>query len=316
MYKGETTWLITGSSGYLGSHLIQKMKKIGMKSVGIDLYGPQDVAKPDHFFLIDVRNIQKISDIVESFGIKGIINLAALKSVAESFIKPELYFEVNTGAVAHLLEVCQTISVDYFIQASSAAVYGDFKGDFAREDGQVAPISPYGESKLLSELALKDAIDNSALKGTSLRYFNIIGAGSPELKDRSKSNVIPIFENALRMGTKPSIFGSDLGTQDGTCVRDYVDVRDVAQAHVDFIGHLENIDLPKSVNIGSGVGHSVLDVGKRISKSMRTPFDPNFLPPRLGDPVCLIADIKIAVEFGFEPRHNFSESIESSISAK
>lgn len=313
-FQDRNSWLILGSSGYLGSHLIAKMSTNSIRTIGVDVKTPHTRAVPNEFLEIDIRDTSKISKLISKYQVEGIINLAALKSVSDSFVNPDEYFEVNTKAVNELVNLCVSRNVKYFIQASSAAVYGDFKGSLVDETAPVNPISPYGQSKLEAEFLVSNMFRNSALKGTILRYFNIIGAENSEMKDRSKSNVIPIFESAISKGHAAKVYGFDLETPDGSCVRDYVDVRDVSQAHIDFLKHLDNENFPRLINIGSGVGHSVLEIGKEISFVMQKSFEPELLESRLGDPVSLVADIRLAKEFGFKPRISFKESVKASIS--
>jgi UDP-glucose 4-epimerase len=313
-FQERGSWLILGSSGYLGSHLVAKMSANSIRTIGVDVKTPHTRAIPNEFLKIDIRDISKVSSVISKYQVEGIINLAALKSVSDSFINPDQYFEVNTKAVNELVKLCVSNNVKYFIQASSAAVYGDFKGSSADEKAPVNPISPYGESKLEAEFIVSNMFRNTDLKGMILRFFNIIGAENSEMKDRSKSNVIPIFESAINEGHTPKVYGFDLETPDGSCVRDYVDVRDVAQAHIDFLKHMQDESFPQLINIGSGIGHSVLEIGKEISTVMHKSFEPKFLEPRLGDPVSLVADIRLAKEFGYKPKTSFKESIKSAIS--
>lgn len=312
-FQGRGSWLVVGSSGYLGSHLISKMSTKGIRTIGIDVKTPHTRSRPNEFLKVDIRDTSKVSNVLSRYQVEGVINLAALKSVSDSFVNPDEYFEVNTNAVNELVKLCLPNNVKYFIQASSAAVYGDFKGSTADEKAPVNPISPYGESKLQAEYLVSNMFRNSGLKGTILRFFNIIGAENSEMKDRSKNNVIPIFESAIKEGRNPNVYGFDLETPDGSCVRDYVDVRDVSQAHIDFLEHIEDDNFPPLINIGSGIGHSVLEIGKEISSAMQKSFEPKFLESRLGDPVSLVADINLAKEFGFRPRIAFKESIKSAI---
>ncbi len=313
-FQEQNSWLIVGSSGYLGSHLLAKMSANSIRTIGVDVKTPHTPVIPNEFHKIDIRDTSKISNVISRYQVEGVINLAALKSVSDSFINPDEYFEVNTKAVNELVNLCVSNDVKYFIQASSAAVYGDFKGSSADEKAPVNPISPYGESKLEAEYIVSNMFRNTGLKGTILRFFNIIGAENPEMKDRSKGNVIPIFESALREGRTTKVYGFDLETPDGSCVRDYVDVRDVSQAHIDFLKYLDGENFPQLINIGSGIGHSVLEIGEEISAVMQRNFEPDFHDSRLGDPVSLVADIKLAKEFGYMPKISFKESVKSAVS--
>lgn len=174
----------------------------------------------------------KITEILSGNVISGIINLAALKSVSESIEKPDLYEEVNYTGVKNLISVAESVGVKFFIQSSTAAVYGSSEDGYVNELSPTTPLSPYGDSKLRAENALKQAEGRGSLRTTSLRYFNVIGSMRPDLKDTSTENIVPKVLSALAKGERPSIFGENYPTPDGTCVRDYVHVADIAHAHV------------------------------------------------------------------------------------
>jgi UDP-glucose 4-epimerase len=180
------TWLITGGAGYIGSHVVDQFLNAGKKVVVFDslingLKSPIDFVNSIHpenraaFIEADIRDTDVISDSIEKCGITGIIQLAALKSVAQSMIEPDLYMEVNYEATKTLLGTAQSHGIKQFIFSSSAAIYGSPETGIIKESDETNPISPYGESKLLAEKALNDFLDTSGNKGTSLRFFNVVG---------------------------------------------------------------------------------------------------------------------------------------------
>jgi UDP-glucose 4-epimerase len=218
--------------------------------------------------------------------------------------------DVNHLATATLLEIATRHKVTNFIFSSTAAVYGSFETGIVKESDETNPISPYGESKLLAEKALNDFLDTPGNKGTSLRFFNVVGTAYRELIDNSRENLVPIVISALQQNQAPVIFGADYPTPDGTCIRDYVDVRDVARAHLKVAE--SQISLPRALNIGTGKGVSVLEVMNVISQKNDFGITPILSDRRLGDPARLCADVSLAEGFlNFSSQYSLRESITS-----
>jgi UDP-glucose 4-epimerase len=248
------------------------------------------------------------------YQISGIINLAALKSVEESEIYPEKYELVNHLAVRGLLDSAKLFGVKYFIQSSTAAVYGNSSTGFATESDELFPISQYGKTKRSAEDELNEAIDSNSLKGISLRYFNVLGSSTPDLKDRSTANIVPMVLDSLRINKTPRIFGGDYPTHDGTCIRDYVHVEDIARAHVLAVTKLRTNQLPKVINVGTGSGFSVREVITEILRQKKSILEPTVVERRKGDPSILVAKIELAQKvLGFEAKKTLEEMIASSI---
>jgi UDP-glucose 4-epimerase len=175
----------------------------------------------------------KKENAIREHKIDGIVHTAALKAVGESMEKPDEYFEVNLTATNELIDIAKRNNVKKFIFSSTAAVYGSPDSmDPCKEDGPKAPISPYGDSKYQAESKVTAFINTPGNHGTSLRFFNVVGTAAPELLDNSVENLVPIVLGKLNKGAAPEIFGTDYPTKDGTCIRDYVDVRDIARAHL------------------------------------------------------------------------------------
>jgi len=322
MSQGQT-WLLTGGAGYIGSHIADEFIGAGKSVVVYDsLYqGLQSRIKfleDKHQVEIplvqaDILDYKKLDETIKKYNIYGIVHTAALKAVGESMEKPDLYFEVNLTATIELLKIAEQNNVKNFIFSSSAAVYGSPDSmDLCKEDGSVAPISPYGDSKYQAEAYVEKFISKPRNRGTSLRFFNVIGCGAtPELLDNSVENLIPIVINKIKAGQSPVIFGTDYPTEDGTCIRDYVDVRDIARAHL-AAADSPNV-LPTKINIGTGRGVSVHQVIELVLAGLNSTNTPVIeTDRRAGDPAFLCADVSLSkTALKFESRYSLEESIAS-----
>jgi len=311
------SWLVTGSSGYIGQHVIQQLLLNGFEVIGLDsrpISNSSPLIGRFNSSVGDICNQELISKILNTHEIVGIINLAALKSVEESIEKSDLYEKVNYAGVKNLLSAAELVGVKYFIQSSTAAVYGSSEDGYVDELSPTTPISPYGATKLRAEDVLKQAVGRGKLRATSLRYFNVIGSRSPDLKDSSTANIVPMVLTALAKGERPKIFGDDYPTPDGTCVRDYVHVADIAQAHVLAAQALMKITLPAAINIGTGRGYSVREMMNEILVQKGSSLVPEILSRRPGDPSMLVARVDLAAEvLGFRAEKGLEEMIASSI---
>ena len=322
MSQGQT-WLLTGGAGYIGSHIADEFIKAGKSVVIYDsLYqGLQSRIKflgDKHQVEIplvqaDILDYKRLDETIKKYNIYGIVHTAALKAVGESMDKPVLYFEVNLSATIELLKIAEQNNVKNFIFSSTAAVYGSPDSmEPCKEDGPVAPISPYGDSKYQAEAYVEKFLSKAGNRGTSLRFFNVIGCGAtPELLDNSVENLIPIVINKLKSGQPPVIFGTDYPTKDGTCIRDYVDVRDIARAH---LAAADSPDvLPTKINIGTGRGVSVREVIELVLAGLDASDTPvTEIDRRAGDPAFLCADVSLAkTALKFESRYSLEESIAS-----
>jgi UDP-glucose 4-epimerase len=316
------TWLITGGAGYIGSHVADAFLASGRKVVIYDslrqgLESRIEYLQEKHqmnvpLIVADIRDAHKFEEVLNAYRPYGIVHTAALKSVTESVAKPLEYFEVNLDATRNILELLEKHSVKNFIFSSTAAVYGNpDHSNPVKESDEKSPISPYGESKLAAEFEVNKFLNQPGHHGTSLRFFNAVGAGAPALLDNSVANLVPLVIDKLNAGEPPVIFGTDYSTPDGTCIRDYVDVRDVAHAHLvaaDAIGLL-----PKALNIGTGRGTSVRQVIKIICEvSGRNGVETLEGERREGDSAFLCADVsQMKSATGFVSKYSFVQSIES-----
>lgn len=311
------TWLVTGSSGYIGQHVVEQFLLSGLAVIGLDskkcpISSP--LCNKFKVYLGDICDQLFVSEVFKKESIVGIVNLAALKSVEESLSKPGLYEKVNHEGVEVLLSEAVKADVKYFIQSSTAAIYGSSINGYVDESSPTVPISPYGKTKLRAEEALVAKMRNGEIKGTSLRYFNVIGSSRPELKDSSRANIVPMVLAALSAGQRPKIFGDDYETPDGTCVRDYVHVMDIARAHVLVAQKIQEQDLPSAINIGTGRGYSVREIMEEILRQKGSSLTPEIQPRRQGDPSMLVARVQVAEDsLGFKAKKGLDEMISSAI---
>ena len=318
----QETWLLTGGAGYIGTHIadefIRNGKNVviydslyqGLESRIVYLRAKHNVEIP--LIKADIRDYNEIENVIRTHKIDGIVHTAALKAVGESMEKPDEYFEVNLDATTELLEIAKRNGVKRFIFSSTAAVYGSPDSmDPCKEDGDKKPISPYGDSKYQAESKVTDFINLEGNHGTSLRFFNVVGAAAPELLDNSVENLVPIVLGKLNKGEEPTIFGTDYPTPDGTCIRDYVDVRDIARAHLAAAN--ATTKLPPAMNIGTGRGASVREIIKLVLEATnKADTKVNEVERRAGDPAFLCADINLAkTAMGFTSQYSLEESVRS-----
>jgi UDP-glucose 4-epimerase len=318
----QETWLLTGGAGYIGTHIADEFIRAGKSVVIYDslyqglesrivyLRAKCNVEIP--FIKADICDYNELENVIRTYKIDGIVHTAALKAVGESMEKSDEYFQVNLEATTELIAIAQRNDVKKFIFSSTAAVYGSPDSmEPCKEDGPKAPISPYGDSKYQAESAVTTFINTPGNHGTSLRFFNVVGAAASELLDNSVENLVPIVLGKLNKGEAPTIFGTNYPTPDGTCIRDYVDVRDIARAHLAAAN--ATTKLPPAMNIGTGRGASVREIIKLVLEATNK-TDTQVLenPRRAGDPAFLCADVTLAkTAMSFESKYSLEESIRS-----
>jgi UDP-glucose 4-epimerase len=318
----QETWLLTGGAGYIGTHIADEFIRAGKSVVIYDslyqglesrivyLRAKHKVEIP--FIKGDIRDYNELESVIRTHKIDGIVHTAALKAVGESMEKSDEYFQVNLEATTELIAIAKRNNVKKFIFSSTAAVYGSPDSmDPCKEDGPKAPISPYGDSKYQAESAVTAFINTAGNHGTSLRFFNVVGAAAPELLDNSVENLVPIVLGKLNKGEAPTIFGTDYPTPDGTCVRDYVDVRDIARAHLAVAD--ATTKLPETMNIGTGRGASVREIIKLVlDATKKSDTKVIEVERRAGDPAFLCADVTLAKSaMGFESKYSLEASVRS-----
>jgi UDP-glucose 4-epimerase len=313
------TWLITGGAGYIGSHIADLFLDNNKEVIIYDSlyqglesrieYLRKKHGKEIPLIVADIRDTAKLEEVLATYKPHGVIHTAALKAVGESMEKPDEYFEVNHGATATMLELLIKHEIHNFIFSSTAAVYGSpDHSNPIKEDDPKNPISPYGASKLAAEDEVNKYLALPGNRGTSLRFFNVVGTAAPELMDNSVENLVPIVINKLKAGEAPVIYGTDYPTPDGTCIRDYVDVRDVANAHL-LSANAEK-ELPLVMNVGTGKGASVREVIELVCEAanlMR--LDAVEKDRRNGDSGFLCAEVTLFHSIlGFRANHELVDS--------
>ena len=316
------TWLITGGAGYIGSHIADMFLDDGKDVVIYDslIHGQRsrvNYLEMKHSRKIplvtsDIRDVEAFKLCLDNYRPSGVVHAAALKSVAKSIDNAELYFEVNLTATAKILDSITASNIRRFIFSSTAAVYGSsgLSAPINEADPKL-PISPYGISKLLAEGLVEKFLQIDGNHGASLRFFNVIGTAAPELQDFSIENLVSVVIDKLRKDESPAIFGSDYETVDGTCVRDFVDVRDIARAHL-VVANSEK-PLPVAMNVGTGKGSSVREAIEVILKAAdQENYSVLELDRRGGDPEYSVADVSLARHtLGFEAQYSMIDSISS-----
>jgi UDP-glucose 4-epimerase len=315
-------WLITGGAGYLGAHIADTFLSDGKDVVILDslhqgLLTRLDFLSQKHkreipFLNADIRDLDSFKKALESFNPQGVIHSAALKSVGESVERPDEYMEVNFHATSRILDAVHDCNIQEFIFSSTAAVYGSpDHSNPVGEEHETKPISPYGASKLAAEIEVTNFLNKPGNRGTSLRFFNIVGTANFELIDNSTQNLVPILINKIRSGQPPLIYGTDYPTADGTCIRDYVDVRDVARAHL--MAANCDFSLPPVMNVGTGIGSSVKQVIALVESAFGVPdLKIEESQRRIGDSAVLCADVsRIRKVLGFNSQYSLEDSIKS-----
>ncbi|CAL9476174.1 UDP-glucose 4-epimerase [Streptomyces sp. enrichment culture] len=314
------TWLITGGAGYIGAHVVRALTGAGERAVVYDDLSTGLAGRvPDGVPLVTGSTLdgERVARVLADHEVTGVVHLAAKKQVAESVERPLHYYRENVEGLRVLLEAVTAAGVPSFVFSSSAAVYG--MPDAARDDGPVteetpcAPMSPYGETKLAGEWLVRAAGRATGLSTACLRYFNVAGAASPDLADVGVHNLIPMVFEKLTAGTSPRVFGDDYPTPDGTCVRDYIHVVDLAEAHVAAARALRSCpgrDL--TLNIGRGEGVSVREMIDRINTLTGHDRPPTIAARRPGDPPRVVASAdRAAAELGWKARHGIEDMITS-----
>jgi UDP-glucose 4-epimerase len=287
------TWMLTGGAGYIGAHIVRAFQRADVPvvvlddlSAGIRENVPDDVP----LVVASVTDRDAVAAALRDHDVTGVLHLAAKKAVGESVARPLYYWDENVAGMRSLLQSCVDGGVDRLLFSSSAAVYGTPPGDRVTEETPTAPMSPYGETKLVGEWMLRDLAAAQPLRWAALRYFNVAGAAAPELGDRSVANLVPMTFEALTAGRNPQLFGDDYETQDGSCVRDYIHVVDLAEAHVAAARRLDEQDTGELYNVGRGEGVSVKEVFEAIRVVTGIDFTYDVVGRRPGDPAAYFAD--------------------------
>ncbi|MEU1367099.1 UDP-glucose 4-epimerase GalE [Streptomyces sp. NPDC005803] len=311
------TWLITGGAGYIGAHVVRAMREAGERVVVIDDLSTGNPARlPDDVPLVRGSAADRglLDRVLAGHGVTGVVHLAAKKQVGESVEKPLMYYRENVGGLSVLLEAVVAAGVRRFLFSSSAAVYGVPDVELISEEAPCVPINPYGETKLAGEWLVRAAGRAHGLSTGCLRYFNVAGAAAPHLSDTGVFNVIPMFFDRLTRGEAPRIFGDDYATPDGTCVRDYIHVADLADAHLAVARQLAAQEGPGdlTVNIGRGEGVSVRELADLVAEVTGCARKPEIEPRRAGDAAKAVASCdRMSGELGWTARRGVREMVGS-----
>jgi UDP-glucose 4-epimerase len=290
------TILVTGGAGYIGSHMVYALVAAGERVVVLDNLstGFDWAVPPDAELVVGETGDQAlVASTIKRHGIEAIIHFAASLVVPESVGNPLGYYKNNTVNSRALIECAVQGGVRHFIFSSTAAVYGNPARVPVTEDDTLSPMSPYGSSKLMTEIMLRDASAAHGLQHVILRYFNVAGA-DPDLRigqaTKGATHLIKVaVETALGTRAKMEVFGTDYPTPDGTCVRDYIHVSDLVQAHLDALRYLRGGGGSSTMNCGYGRGFSVLDVIETVKRISGTDFKVDMSPRRPGDPAQIVA---------------------------
>jgi UDP-glucose 4-epimerase len=315
------TWLVTGGAGYIGAHVVRAFTDAGLASVVVDdLSSGHRGFVPDDIPFVEASILDRdlLARILREHDVEGVVHVAGFKYAGVSVERPLHTYEQNVVGTVRLLEAMADAGVDKIVFSSSAATFGTPTEELVTEQSPVAPESPYGESKLIGEWLLRDQSAATGLRHTSLRYFNVVGSGSLDVYDSSPHNLFPLVFEALLEGRTPRINGDDYATPDGTCVRDYVHVADLAVSHVAAARALAaGRPLEPLYNLGSGTGLSVRQVMDAVARVTGIDFEPEIQPRRPGDPARIVATGELAArDLDWRMRHDVDDMVRSGWEAR
>ena len=307
--------LVTGGAGYIGSHIAYQLKNNGYNVRILDDFSTGKKSRVENFGEIIVGSLLSKSDLSQALkNIDCVVHLAAKKSVEESVKNPIKYVENNLIGTINLVSAMLENSCRKIVFSSTAAVYSSKNGPLAEND-ETNPKSPYGFSKLWCEKTLKD-FENLGLSSVSLRYFNVGGSMNDSLGDSLGDNLIPRIFNSVAANKTIKVFGSDYSTKDGTCLRDFVHVQDLASAHLKALEYMQDKQVVDIFNVGSGVGYTVKEVIEETQKLIQPKISYEFVQRRSGDVDYSLASIsKIETVMGWKPVYSLKDILKSSWSA-
>ena len=315
------TWLVTGGAGYIGAHVARALLEAGLPAVVYDdLSTGRRTFVPDgaRFVHGSILDGELLESTLREHEVEGVVHVAGFKYAGVSVQRPLHAYAQNVTGTAVLLGAMADAGVARIVFSSSAAVYGTPDTDLVTEATPKAPQSPYGESKLIGEWLLADQGVAAGLQHTSLRYFNVVGSGDPAVYDVSPHNLFPLVFEALLDGRTPVINGDDYPTPDGTCVRDYIHVADLAVSHVAAARRLlAGEPIEPVYNLGSGDGASVGEIMRTIAQVTGIDFTPTVAARRPGDPARIVASGDLAArDLDWRMRHSLEQMVESAWTAR
>jgi UDP-glucose 4-epimerase len=311
-------WLVTGGAGYIGAHVVGALGEAGIETVVVDdLSTGRATRLPLGVPLVraDVRDAAVVREVFRRHRPDGVIHLAARKDVAESTAHPLRYYRDNLDGLRAVLAAVAACGTGSVVFSSSAAVYGTPSRSPVREHDPAAPEHAYGRTKLIGEWMLRDAASGGGFGWAALRYFNVAGAAAPHLRDEGGTNLVPRLLRAAALGIPATVYGTDHATADGSAVRDYVHVSDIADAHVRTALALQGGGLRDEIlNVGRGEGVSVLQMIGAVARALGRPLPYDAAPRRPGDPAAVVASpARIRARLGWQARHDLSAIVTSSI---
>lgn len=312
------TVLVVGGDGYIGAHVVRALAAESRPVLIVDdgSTGRRSRNPGTPFASLDVTATgasDALAQLMREHRVTSVIHLAALKDVEASVQNPVRYVTSNIVGLGAVIEAARSAGVSRFVFSSTAAVYGEAAGAELTEASATRPINPYGWSKLAGEEMLAAAARTHGFAAVSLRYFNVAGAQWPELGDVGDANLIPLVFDCLERSEAPVVFGADYPTRDGSCIRDFVHVSDIAAAHVRVLDHLTAASSPHEVfNLGTGQGSSVLEVVALAREVSGIDIAPIMATRRAGDPAEVVADVhKITAEIGWRATRDLAAMVES-----
>ncbi|MFV0297373.1 MAG: UDP-glucose 4-epimerase GalE [Hyphomicrobiaceae bacterium] len=311
------TILVTGGAGYIGSHMVLELVDAGEDVVVLDNMSTGfewAVAKPAELVVGDVGDLDLVNRVLAERENEAIIHFAGSIIVPESVSNPLMYYNNNTVKSRGLIESAVSAGVKAFIFSSTAAVYGNPEENPVTETAVLNPMSPYGWSKLMTEIMLRDTAAAHDFRYVALRYFNVAGADPKGRSGQSTPKATHLIkvacETALGKRGHMEVFGTDYPTRDGTCIRDFIHVKDLARAHVAALTHLRNGGEAQVFNCGYSKGYSVLEVIDAVKRVAKTDLDVRLSPRRAGDPAAIVAaSAKIREQLGWVPQHDDLDTI-------
>ena len=320
--KGKKKVLVTGGLGYIGSHIVRQLGELDYEIIVYDNCSTSSISSLLCGKLVvgDLGHVERLRQVFSEYQFDAVLHLAASTVVPESVISPINYYENNTKNTLNLLKCCKDFGVNQLIFSSTAAVYGEPKENPVSELAPTEPLNPYGKSKLMSEWMIRDYSQTSDFRYVILRYFNVAGANPEGVIGQSFPKTPPLVkiacEAALGLRSAVTIFGTDYPTPDGTGVRDYIHVEDIATAHLDALRYLQQGGKNQILNCGYGYGYSVWEVIKQVKTISQVDFPVIKASRRSADPACVIACAeRIKEVLGWKPRfHDLSTIVSTTLS--